>query len=82
MRPIMDNLEQLIDSNEEERYKDELELQEKIEELFERGLIQTEALNFLRGRSIEKTYLIIDEAQNATPNQIKGIITRAGKGTK
>lgn len=82
MRPIMDNLEQLIDSNEEERYKDELELQGKIEELFERGLIQTEALNFLRGRSIEKTYLIIDEAQNATPNQIKGIITRAGKGTK
>ena len=79
---IMDNLEQLIDSNEEERYKDELELQGKIEELFERGLIQTEALNFLRGRSIEKTYLIIDEAQNATPNQIKGIITRAGKGTK
>lgn len=46
------------------------------------GLIQTEALNFLRGRSIEKTYLIIDEAQNATPNQIKGIITRAGRGTK
>ena len=82
MRPIMDNLEQLIDSNEEERYKDELELQGKIEELFERGLIQTEALNFLRGRSIEKTYLIIDEAQNATPNQIKGIITRAGRGTK
>lgn len=82
MRPIMDNLEQLIDSNEEERYKDEMELRGKIEELFERGLIQTEALNFIRGRSIEKTYLIIDEAQNATPNQIKGIITRAGKGTK
>ncbi len=41
-----------------------------------------EALNFIRGRSIAKTYLIIDEAQNMTPNQVKGIITRAGKGTK
>lgn len=82
MRPIIDNLEQLIDSNEEERYKDEMELQGKIDEIFERGLIQTEALNYIRGRSIVKTYLIIDEAQNMTPNQVKGIITRAGKGTK
>lgn len=82
MRPIWDNLEQLIDSNEAERYADERELQGKIEEIFDRGLIQTEALNYIRGRSIVKTYLIIDEAQNMTPNQVKGIITRAGKGTK
>ena len=82
MRPVIDNLEQLIDSSEEYRYKDERELQGKIEEVFERGLIQAEALNFIRGRSIEKTYLIIDEAQNMTPNQVKGIITRAGKNTK
>jgi PhoH-like ATPase len=45
-------------------------------------IIETEALNFIRGRSIVKTYLIIDEAQNMTPNQVKGIITRAGHGTK
>ena len=77
-----DNLEQLIDSNEEERYKDENELKGKIEEIFERELIQAEALNFIRGRSLIQTYLIIDEAQNTTPNQIKGIITRAGKNTK
>lgn len=82
MRPIIDNLEQLIDANEEERYADEMELKGKIEEIFDRHLIQTEALNFIRGRSLEKTYLIIDEAQNMTPNQVKGIITRAGKGTK
>ena len=82
MRPIVDNLEQLIDSDEEERYQDEQELQGKIEEIFARGLIQTEAMNFIRGRSFVKTYLIIDEAQNMTPNQVKGIITRAGKGTK
>ncbi len=82
MRPIIDNLEQLIDSSEEERYSDEKELEDKTDEIFERGIVQTEALNFIRGRSILKTYLIIDEAQNMTPAQAKGIITRAGKDTK
>ena len=82
MRPVIDNLEQIIDSNEEERYKDEKELKGKIEEIFDRGFIQAEAMNFIRGRSFVKTYLIVDEAQNMTPSQIKGIITRAGKGTK
>ena len=82
LRPIMDNLEQLIDSDEENRYGDEQELKGKLEEIFERGIIQAEAMNFIRGRSIVKTYLIIDEAQNMTPAQVKGIITRAGKDTK
>ena len=82
MRPVIDNLEQLLDSDEGKRYENELLLGDKVSEIFERGLIQTEALNFIRGRSIVKTYLIIDEAQNMTPNQVKGIITRAGQGTK
>lgn len=82
MRPIIDNLEQILDSDEEKRYEDDAELSDKIQEIFEREIIQTEALNFIRGRSIAKTYLIIDEAQNMTPNQVKGIITRAGKDTK
>ena len=82
MRPIIDNLEQLIDSSEEERYQDEELLRGKLDEIFAREIIQAEALNFIRGRSIVKTYLIIDEAQNTTPDQIKGIITRAGKDTK
>lgn len=82
MRPIIDNLEQIIDSDEDKRYENEEELADKISEIFERGIIQTEALNFIRGRSLVKTFLIIDEAQNMTPNQIKGIITRAGKDTK
>ena len=82
MRPIMDNLEQLLDEDEEARYDDELELESRLEEIFDRNMIQMEALNFIRGRSLEKIYLIIDEAQNMTPNQVKGIITRAGKGTK
>ena len=62
MRPIIDNLEQLIDSSEEQRYSNEKELSDKIQEIFDRGLIQTEALNYIRGRSIVKTYLIIDES--------------------
>ena len=82
MRPVIDNLEQLVDSNDETRYEDERELKGKIDEIFDRGLIQAEALNFIRGRSIVKTYLMIDEAQNMTPGQVKGIITRAGEGTK
>lgn len=82
LRPVIDNLEQLIDSDEEQRYRNENELHNKIDEIFERGILQAEALNFIRGRSIMKTYLIIDEAQNMTPAQVKGIITRAGKDTK
>lgn len=82
MRPIIDNLEQLLDTDDKSRYEDETLLNDKIVEVFERDIIQTEALNFIRGRSIAKTYLIIDEAQNMTPNQVKGIITRAGQGTK
>lgn len=82
LRPVLDNLEQLLDSNEHERYRDEAELRDRIDEIFSRGIIQAEAMNFIRGRSIVQTYLIIDEAQNMTPAQVKGIITRAGRGTK
>jgi PhoH-like ATPase len=44
--------------------------------------IYFKALNFVRGRSFQQTLLIVDEAQNLTPHQIKTIITRAGEGTK
>ncbi|MDL2298872.1 PhoH family protein [Synergistaceae bacterium OttesenSCG-928-D05] len=82
LRPIIDNLEILVDRNEKERYRNERELKGKIDELFDRGFITAEAMNFIRGRSITKTYLVIDEAQNLTPKQVKGVITRVGKGTK
>jgi len=82
LRPAIDNLELLVDRNEKERYKSEKELRGKIDELFDRGVITAEAMNFIRGRTITHTYLIIDEAQNLTPKQAKGLITRVGKGTK
>ena len=82
LRPAIDNLELLVDQDEEERYSNELTLADKVQELFDRGIISAQALNFIRGRSVTKTYLVIDEAQNLTPKQAKGIITRAGTGTK
>lgn len=82
MRPVYDNLQILVDSDEKERYNNERELDDKIEELFERRIITTEAVAYLRGRSIVKNYVIIDEAQNLTPKQVKAIITRVGEGTK
>jgi PhoH-like ATPase len=41
-----------------------------------------EPLTYIRGRSIPNQYLIVDEAQNLTPHEIKTIVTRAGQGTK
>ena len=52
------------------------------EELIEMGLLQIEPLTYIRGRTIPNQFLIIDEAQNLTPHEVKTIITRAGEGTK
>ena len=82
MRPILDNLEALVDSDPVERYGNEKELANKIKALFDQEIILTQAVSFLRGRSIAKHWVIIDEAQNLTANQVKAIITRAGEGTK
>lgn len=82
MRPVYDNLQILVDSDEKERYKNEKELDDKVNELFQRRIITTEAVAYLRGRSIVKNWVIIDEAQNLTPKQVKSIITRVGEGSK
>lgn len=81
MRPIYDNLEQLVDSH-PDRYDNERELDGKVAYLFTTRKIVTEAIAYLQGRSIVGQYILIDEAQNLTPKQAKGIITRAGEGTK
>jgi PhoH-like ATPase len=46
------------------------------------GILEIEPLTYIRGRSIPKQFMIVDEAQNLTPHEIKTIITRAGEGTK
>jgi len=48
----------------------------------EKGLIEIEAITFIRGRSIPNAFIIIDEAQNLSMHELKTIITRAGDGTK
>lgn len=82
MRPVIDNLEILMDADNKDKFNHEMELRDKIQELFDRNIITTEAIAFIRGRSIVNQWVIIDEAQNLTPKQVKGIITRAGNGTK
>lgn len=52
------------------------------EELIERGLLQIEPLTYIRGRTLPQQFLIVDEAQNLTPHEVKTILTRAGEGTK
>jgi PhoH-like ATPase len=82
MRPIRDNLQALLDGGDDCSYLNEKQREDKVDEFFDRKIITTEALAFLRGRSIWKHWVIIDEAQNLTPKQVKAIITRAGIGTK
>ncbi len=48
----------------------------------DKGLIEIEAITFIRGRSIPNAYIIIDEAQNLSMHELKTIITRVGDGTK
>lgn len=52
------------------------------QELINQGLLSIEPLTYIRGRSIPNQFMIVDEAQNLTPHEIKTIITRAGEGTK
>lgn len=77
MQPLYDNLNviksQLFNGNPDFKTLEEMEKSKQLE---------IEALAFIRGRSLNNTYCIIDEAQNLTPHEVKTIITRAGEGTK
>ena len=46
------------------------------------GLIEVEAVTYIRGRSLPKLFIIIDEAQNLTPHEVKTVVSRAGEGAK
>jgi phosphate starvation-inducible protein PhoH and related proteins len=54
----------------------------KLEEYFEQGIIQIAPLAFMRGRTLSNAFVILDEAQNATINQLKMFLTRMGMGSK
>ena len=53
-----------------------------LELMQQRGLIEIEAISFIRGRSIQNAFIIIDEAQNLSMHELKTIVTRVGEGTK
>ena len=78
MQPIFDNLEYLYSSGGGGKGRDS----RGFLELLENGTIQVEPLTYIRGRSLPNQYLIVDEAQNLTPHEVKTIITRCGEGTK
>ena len=78
MQPIFDNVELLLGAVEERGGKHK----RGYKELVDMGILEIEPLTYIRGRSIPKQYMIVDEAQNLTPHEVKTIITRAGEGTK
>ena len=67
LRPIVDNLEILLDLDGKKEKRTEEELRSRIDYLFTTGVITAEAMKFMRGRSLTDTWLMIDEAQNLTP---------------
>jgi PhoH-like ATPase len=74
MQPIFDNVEFLMGADKKAAGR--------AQELMNQGMLNIEPLTYIRGRSIPNQFLIVDEAQNLTPHEIKTIVTRAGAGTK
>jgi PhoH-like ATPase len=74
MQPIYDNLEYLF-RNCPDSYG-------ILEDMRRRGILEMEALTYIRGRSIPRQLILCDEAQNLTPNMIKTLVTRVGEGSK
>ena len=77
MRPIFDNLEYIFITG-----GARFDSGRSYQELLAAGTIQVEPLTFIRGRTLPNQFLIVDEAQNLTPHEVKTIITRCGTDTK
>jgi len=69
LRPLYDALYEFIEA-------------EKIPDLMERGKIEVAPLAYMRGRTLSNAFVIVDEAQNTTPAQLKMVLTRLGQGSK
>jgi PhoH-like ATPase len=81
MGPVFDNLEYIF--NAEKKDKDsKSKTKSQIEKYMKEDIIELEAMTFMRGRSIPNRFIIIDEAQNMTPHEVKTVISRAGNHTK
>jgi PhoH-like ATPase len=81
MQPIFDNIDYIVSFSGGEKPA-KRPSRRAWQELINQGMLQIEPLTYIRGRSLAYQFLIVDEAQNLTPHEIKTIITRAGEGTK
>lgn len=77
MQPVHDNLELLLGISGPDKQKGR-----SSHEFFDMDLVHIEPLTYIRGRSIPNQFILVDEAQNLTPHEVKTIITRVGEGTK
>ena len=85
MQPIFDNLRFILhkdDKDTKDRGFRTSKAADKIDYLIDSELIEIEAITYIRGRSIPNQYIVIDEAQNLAPHEVKTIVSRVGKGTK
>ena len=87
MQPIFDNLnfilkKAIVNKSDSQKKRGYAISDMTLDSLMESDLIEIEAITYIRGRSIPHQFIIIDEAQNLTPHEIKTIVSRAGEGTK
>ena len=79
MQPIFDNLAYILRTK---KTGGDGGMDERIRELIDSGAIELEALTYIRGRSIPDQFIIVDEAQNLTPREIKTVVSRVGEDSK
>jgi PhoH-like ATPase len=77
MQPLWDNLKVIQD-----QFPETDKLHQAIDTMIKEEKLVIEPLSYIRGRSLQRIFFIVDEAQNLTPHEIKTIITRAGEGAK
>jgi len=84
MQPIFDNLTYLMSTRgaEKMQHADSHTSEQRITKLMADGKLVLEPLTYIRGRSIPHQFMIVDEAQNLTPHEVKTIVSRVGDGTK
>ncbi len=83
MQPIYDNMDILLTAHEEKADSGgKIKRRASIDDLMDFGFLELEPLTYIRGRSLPDQFMIIDEAQNLSPHEMKTIITRAGMNTK
>ena len=82
MRAIKDNVFTIYNGTKSMNPTLYKQAEDEVERMFEDDFIKTEALAYQRGRSLNNYYFIVDEMQNSTIRQSKGIVTRGGKNTK